>query len=476
MDELKISTFPQQRRVLSGESLVTQTVFINNRDSHVNITSIDVPSPYWYRLTGDDDSHREYVVTNDRPAGLNKRDSNYGLVEQPPYSLSPKSKISRQDDLAALAAEPFAPGRYRLVAFYDRDGHDLSSLPSGVEIVAPQIEKFSSHVSILPPSLGTAFAHREPDGSLAILQRESARNFPQSGVFFRRHRLEASARVGDLTLAVDAAHINGGRWLAWLQDETLAALKAWGSRAEVVAPAATGLTGARFVHPGFQFEDGSGLFLVCGHAGGVVRLQAYAAAPDGCRQLWGVELSRQMPRRILASYKAHAGLQLIWTEETPEAVGIYSRLCDLRGNFREAAPALLLELSEPLAALEIQALAQSGTVHLLSGGQDAKHSMSYRRISTQGAVHVSDPVRFDAPETPVEAWGISTLDEGSLPVLASSGGQILLKHLRAGGDWQPVAERVGTIQHLKVFSIDPETLWLEWVDSRLGHRLKGIYI
>lgn len=475
MSAITIVTVPRTPQVLTGESLVVDTLTINDGGAPVLVHDEDQPSQFSYQLRSLQEGGPRYFVSQSELQFKRAPGETRTEIPAPRYSLSPKRRISRMEDLADLADGPFAPGVYELTVEYKATGETVRSERAVVDVIAPKISHVSSVVCPDTESVTTVFTHVDEEAGTAFLQRESMSRRPQYGVFHRRHTLAGEAAVTGLTTAVDTASMNGGRWLAWLEGPLLGGVKGWGNEVmEGPATIDTGLHDAVLARPGIQLADYSTLFWVAGGRNGENRIQQYAVSKNGWRRAWDAALGTGLPGRVLAQYRPGAKVTLVWTEAGEAGVRLCARSWGMRGEPLEPEPRVLLEAPGPLAAWEIEPVAQggNGAVNALYG-PDKDGRMSYVRLPLEGAAE--EPVRFASPRPPGEAWAILGSGGGDWPVIVKSGPRLLLMRVRAGGQWAEAARNLPSIEHLQLLTMsEGKSLWAQWVDPAFGIKFERV--
>jgi len=476
-DDVAVAVAPKRRQVLAGESLVVTTIVVNRGDRDALVHDPDQPSPFAYRLESAAEGGPRYDVSDlDR---LLRRSSDEIPVpaSEPAYPLAPGRRVSREEDLADLADEPFAPGRYRITVEYARKGGAIASPPASVEVTAPKVGQIASEVCPTQETLTTALAHVDLAEGVTLLQRESSAWRPAFGVFYRRHALPAGARLSGLSTAIDAADVPGGRWLAWLERATLGAVKGWGT--DVMEPPVavdTGLAEARLVRPGVQLEDASTLFWVAGTAGGAARLHQYSVSKAGLTRSFDVPLEAALPGDEARARLTPGGpVEIVWAERAAASGRLHLRRFAADGT-RLDGGAVLAEVAEPLLAFALEPIARPENAALSAlSGPDAEGRMAYRRVPLDPAAAPSEPVRFAPPDGLIaagpEPWALLPTDEGDRPVLVHAGGKVLHTRARRGEGWTAIAADLRRVPHLQLLVMpDERSIFAEWVDPASGVR------
>ena len=137
-------------------------------------------------------------------------------------------------------------------------------------------------------------------------------------------------------------------------------------------------------------------------------------------------------------------------------------------------PELLYERRPPLAAFEMQTLAEGGKtqVHSLFGSGDGE--MNYVRIQLDRQEQSVDERAFPAPSAEVKAWAISTAEIDNPPVIARTADSILWTQAKKNAEWNVLTESTEEITHLHILASDRGGFWAGWVDPSFGIRYAQI--
>jgi hypothetical protein len=256
MDGLTIGTFPQIRAVLPGESFPVESTFENHGAAPIQLPSSEGPSRFAYELLTEKDRSVRYEVSQNLRDMRRTTDIPPPRIF-PPETVEPAHKIQRQEDLAEMHNEDFAPGKYLIRTRYPFEGPpEAVSALSPFTVLVPHIESFSSAVCGRRHVLVTAYVHRREDGGVLILQREAYAD-PREGVALRRIQLEAGPRV-QVAIAIDAVDAGNGRWFGWLRNGSFEAASGWGNRVfDRLKPVRVGPPETILLSPGFQVISAS---------------------------------------------------------------------------------------------------------------------------------------------------------------------------------------------------------------------------
>lgn len=461
MDGLTITSFPQGKAFLSGESLRVNTLFSNRSDALWEVPTPDEPSPLRYELRAEAGG-RAYHVSHDDLVTLlrNEPPDRWSPTELHP--IAPGANLLRSEDIAELSSEPFAPGRYVLISYHRQGGALLSSRPAPVEIVPPRVEAAASAFCAVRGGLASALAHRQGDGRALLLARESYRGQPALGVFKRIAELPGDAPVRDLRVFLDTADIVGGRWIAWVREGRVHARKAWGSAVEqaldAIGPSWDHL---RLVGPGFQRGDASGLALVVGEEGGRSLVAAMRLGQEGAEILWEAPLP-EAPEALAASWDSGDRPWLLWS--APGAVRA------LAGGPGAAAARTIYRLDGPLAAWSVPAVTRTGPTRIaLLERPTARGALRLHTTSLDGGSSAAREIA--PPPDDVAQWALLDAADGGAPwILAASAGRLLAARAEGAAAWNEIGRVAPAAPYLQAYLATGGVAWAEWDDPALGLR------
>ncbi len=476
MNNLQVTVSPVLPEVLSGESLRVRVTVTNTGDEPVSVQGAAIPhSPVLYELRSPDDDRVIYGVS--QQSYRTRRSGGDVLMPMEPVmaTLETGQSVTLGEDLAEYAASGFAPGVYNLVARYQVGAGYVISDPVEVRVAVPNISNLSSLFCILQGNVCCVFDHTNHDGSVSIFQRDIT-----ADILHRRLNIPAPGKVSDLVASAYAAPLGEGQWFAWLQDGTVGAGKGWGTVLNArVNPVPLGLSSAKLVSPGFQLADGSGLFLVSGLSDGEPCMQQFVFSAKGAQDGKIAPLNEYYDDRILACYDPSGKggrMYLAWSKEAISTIGIHLCQYSVDKQAVTVPPELLYERRPPLAALEMQALAEDGKTHVyaLFGPEGGDGEMNYVRIQIHGRKQSIKKRTFPAPSTEVKAWAISTADVDNPPVIARTANSIIWAQVRRDAEWNVLAESTEEITHLQILALDRGEFWASWVDPSFGIRFAPI--
>lgn len=385
-------------------------------------------------------------------------------------SLAPGNTFTYEADLGQLMTDAVPPGRYRVVASLPLGGQSVDSPAVELTVAAPQVNAYSEFVTGTDDKLIALFSQKNRDGSVSLMERESAPGAPWLGVAFRRTTLGAAPSA--LAMAVNYAERVGGYWFAWLEGERIGAGYGWGKGLNSIVPAVpTGLVSTRLIETGRRLSDGRAAFLVAGLDGRqpAVREFIYRYVPDADEDKRPNPEIRTLPfggsaipSQMLAHYGGGAEIELVWPAEQAGETRIWSRRYGPDG-----APKVLYTRREPVAAL---ALGDS-TVEALFGT-----TLVSIPLSGQGQ---PSEWRLTPPEGGAEAWTLAALPGGSPTVLARRGQDLLCWWPPSAAPQAVIARDAGAATHIRLAALQrPDAtgrrVYAIWVDPEKGIQRRAV--
>lgn len=474
MPAVELEVKPKQPRVLSGEALPVETT-VHNRQSQPLATRGEMErSPYVYRLEPQTSDRPTYVLSEAQMAILlanapTKLDAMPNGVTVPPGGQS-----ARQDEIARYSPKPLLTGKYRLIALQEFPDGTVASPPSSVEIVSPTPVAFTAQPCPLLKQLVTAFAQKEQDGSLTILQRTTRSRRPVHSVYYRCGKA-AQNQVPQMAVAVKVGTTPAmGHWLGVMAGSSLEAWYCYGNQVQVrTKPLHVDLSGAKLLATGFESGDQRPIFLVYGNG----RIQAYQVNGSDLAPAWSFAVPFALPPHVfLRSRRAHdvAEVTLVTLEESSGKVTASAL------TYRPPTGALeprrtLGEVPGAIAAADLSPLSGADPtvaedqLHLLTK-PDEKGIIAYHLLPFFGPA--KEPKKIQGPVTKVDAWAISAMGR-KLPVLAKAGERILLAQT-GGSGWQAVASGAGAATMVQLYTLEGEDYYAEWLDPERGFRLERV--
>jgi hypothetical protein len=390
--------------------------------------------------------------------------------ETPMASLAPGSTFTYEADLGQLMTSAVLPGRYRVVASLALGGQSVESAAVELAILAPQVGLYSEFVTGTDDKLIALFSQKNRDGSVSLLERESASGAPWLGTAFRRTTLGAAPST--LAMAVNYAERLGGYWFAWLEEDRVGAGYGWGKGLNSIVPAVpTGLASPHLVERGRRLLDGRAAFLVAGLEGRQPALRefTYRYVPDPDEDKRPNPEIRTLPfggsvvpSQVLARYGDGAEIELVWPEEQAGQTRIWSRSYGPDG-----APKVLYVRRDPVAAI---ALGDS-TVEALFGT-----TLVSIPLSGQGQ---PSEWRLTPPDQGAEAWTVAALPGGSPTVLARRGQELLCWWPPSPAPQAVIARDAGAATHLRLAPLHrPDAarrrVYAIWVDPERGIQRRAV--
>jgi hypothetical protein len=467
MDGLTIGTFPKLRAVLPGESLLVESTFENRGSAPIQLPSSEGPSPLAYDLLSEKDRAVRYQVSEDARDLRRTVDIPPPRIF-PPQTVEPGHSVQRQEDLAELHNEDFAPGKYLIRARYPEEGPpEATSALSPVTVLVPRIESFSSASCGNQKVLVTAYAHRRDDGGVLLLQRESFAD-PREGVALRRIQLEAGPPV-QVAITVDAVDAGNGRWFGWLRDGSFEAASGWGNRVfDRLRPVRIGAPDTILLSPGFQVDLGIGLFGFVLNANGAARLRTMRTSAAGAATAFETELAPQAIRNVRWNYRAESGISVFWQDAEGR---VYRRSLDLQGRPIDVAPVLTSGVAPlawdvaPLGGPELVT-----TVRMPDGRYFFRNLGTGSPEATSSRVPPTQLAELTEGMPPNPKFAFCTTAAGTKIVMAGAG-KIWSTSIGSKGPsaWRQVGDAAQPA-YLHAFSPRGRTCWTEWFEIDIGLR------
>lgn len=463
-----IATFPDKPRYLAGERLEVTSAIANDGDAVLPVADPGGASPYSYRLLRPEDGAEIAQLSASRAALLLDPDPTPPIEPTYSHALSPGQSIGINEEIGHMLPLGIPPGRHHLVASYrGPDAPPLVSAPSRVEVFVPQLAALRSARCSVRGTLGTVLAARDELGEMWLLQRESAAQAPMLGVFHRRRSLGNPAHVQDLCTTIDAAEVRSGRWMAWLDRGSLAALLGFGDRIQrSAAPVALGLTRPRLVHPGVQMADATAVLFAWGMTAADVVVKAYRASAKGLELVGHALLGGRPTGPVRAAIEPTSQtLHLVWDERHEASITLRTRTFDIALGARERAPRTLaaVEGSLPAWALASIAGASGPDVQILVGSEGR---LVHHRASELAVAPM--------PAADVQAWALAAAPSGSnVPgsVVAHAGERIWWWSPGDRSGWRVAVEGVPAVRALGAFHAGLPGYFVEWFDPGWGYRM-----
>jgi len=462
---LVIGTFPKQRAVLPGESFLVETS-IENRDTvSASVANPTGPSPFAYELLLEKDRSVRYEVSQEERDSRRIRDLPPPR-DFPPHTLAVGESQQRDDDLAEMHNEDFAPGKYLIKVTYPTESAPLVSALAPVTVLVPHVESLSSEVCGTRNVLVTAYAHRREDGGVLIMQREAFTD-PRENIAFRRVQLDPGPPV-QVAIAIDATNAGNGRWFGWLRAGTLEAAVGWGNRVILRPPPVRASSAdAILLSPGFQVDVGVALFGIVENAAGGAKVKTMRASSTGVAPAFEMDLGAQGVRNVRWNLNLQNGIAVFWQDAEGR---VFRRAFDMQGKPRDAAPIATSGLVPiewsvmPLGNPDLRTIIRS---------QDGRYFFRELGSGQENAARNS-PVELltlpeGAPANPKFAF--CTISSGSSAIVAAGGGTIWATSVTGGSarPWQVVA-RAERPQYLHAFAPRDRTCWVEWLEADVGLR------
>lgn len=476
MSSIDLEVKPASLLVLSGEALPVVTT-VHNRGAQTVWTRSEMqPSTFLYRLDPRTPDREPYVLSESGmlvslTGGPVKPQEVRDELEVPAGQSE-----GREEEIAAYSREPFAAGRYDLRVMNAFPAGRVTSQPVAVEVAVPKTSAFISQFCPLSRTRSNAFAHREQDGSLTVLQRESRTGKPVHSVYFRRAQLPEGSSP-QLALAVKLGPTAAfGRWMAVLNQGSLDVLYCEGNTVPVR------LNSLRIEHPdarllatGFETTAQVPVFLIASGA----QVHAYRAQGKQLVRAWSFSLPLPLTDRYFLRARPGADLSEV-TVVLLDTKGSRTRAAGITysvASNKAGAAVRVADVEGRLAAADMSPLAgpdpeaPNQQLHLLTA-PDEPRQMAYYTMPLSGAAPSPEPRRFAGPVAEVDHWSITSMIDAH-PVLARAGSRLLVTR-SAGTAWNGLASAAAPPAHAAITSEDGHHCFAEWLDPAHGFRIAQV--
>lgn len=471
-DTLTLACAPARREVFVGESLAVSVVLTNAGAAACEVVAPGSPDPppLSFELRAAASGAVVHQVSRQALEVELAGDEEWEPLDSELLSLASGAAVTYQADLSELTLSSFAPGDYQLVARY-QGSTPVDSPPVALRVVVPQVHHLASLACPVRRLICTAYDHLG-QGAVKLLSREPFAEDPDSGVFYRWLSFTGLDQLGGVSLAIHTAPRAEGRWLAWIQQRHLSAVRPWGDTLGLqVNPRRLALEASLLAEPGFQLADGSGLFVAAGEVSGEAYVTLVSLSGETAGPSTVVPLAPELPGRLLACLSEDCGrIHLVWSEGSGP-VRILRRTYRVDGRPEDPAPALLLERDAPLLALELfprDCEPSGGYAHALLGPPEPDAPLSYFRLPLGSAGWKLEEWQVPLPDDPVDDWAIAASPADGLPVAARCGDRLLLARARLASGWQQVSEGMMGLTHLHLLVTEGARLWAGWCEPGVG--------
>ncbi len=473
MSGIELSLTLRRTEVISGESLALQAVVINLGTQPAEL-QISPYSDVTYEFRSAEDGALRYTTSS--RAYLRGITAGLQLPPLTPtkVTLAPGQSRKLREDPALYLMQPLVPGKYLLSARLAVDQNRVESPAIALQVVPARISHSTLFYCPYQVSMVCVFDHRDQGGAW-VFHRETEGEALTSGIAMRRQAVGRGVQPQDVTAALHVGPRLEGRWLAWLEEGALGALRVWGQAVTAKPPLIPiELAQPRLVQPGFHLSDGSAAFLVAGMAAGRARLQAVTLTPDKGVASAPAPLFEIVPQRVLACWTpggAEARVMLVWADARDSETRVFLRPFSLSGKPLAAGPKQIYARQARLLALELNPLPEDppGCAHALFEPHDHSGRLAYMRIPLAGAPQRPEEFDVPAPPQPASAWAISGLQTGGLLVLACLGDRIWVASAR-GREWAPLTGALGEVRHLRLAASTGGYWGALWADPASGLR------
>jgi hypothetical protein len=476
----RLSIAPQRDQVLAGGCLHVVVTLTHEGPLALQAPADDEARALTYVLEPVADPSRSIVLSQERADGL-RSDATGATralrIDPLPGGMS-RTYVA---DLAGLAVEPVAPGRYLLFAMMDLDGGFVATSKLLVTVVAPRVSDLAVAAGPVMGVLALAAALPRGAGTTTVLQRDSAIGAAGDGILYERAELAATATEVRVAVAVELYANFRVRWMAWMVRGELFAVLAEGSTVfHRTGPIALGLA-APMLHPiGWQPADNEASFAALGaDAAGVVTVAIVTCSPFSEPRVRSFPLAAAaMPGRWAARRGADDSGDLVDVVTVHADDGVTRVLCQRvrldpadgsPARVGETVPVLVAMALEPLVAMALAPVAgvHEGVVDLLFGPVGPERRMRLLRCPLYGSTApVAWTVTVAADSVP-SAWSLAAAACDTPVVLARLGSDISAWHAATHPGWSRVASGAGDVDHLHLVALGG-VHWAIWADPVEG--------
>jgi hypothetical protein len=482
MQMLEMTITLKRTEVLVGESLPLQVILKNPGTAVIEVPNPEGPTEFEFILRDAADGRVVRVLSF--RASMDARSPDplppLSAVKHP---LNPGESLIYERDMSQYAIDPIPVGQYRLSAAYDFGSTRIESQDTPLSIIP---ERLCALATVLGPSegrLAVVFGHSEPNGSVAIYQLESDLHHPGYGTAYRRIDLVPPLPVVGVASAIEFDW-NPGRWFAWIQGDAIGAALGRGRKLRArAASIPLGLEMPILQPVGWQPTVDSAYFVALGldpqKRLTLAAVKFYRTDNSDVKtvQLTGLK----MPLHWAARYQGKNGtvqFDIVTGEDVNGKIRI-QRQSVLLDKVAAEPPILLVERSEPLAALALYPVADAspGIVDVLLGPVGEKGQMTFLRLPIDGGAPVAEWT-FVVPEDPEKkqpsAWAIAPQPVSNPIVLTKIGDRLMVRRADSESEWSILAENASQAEYLRLEAIGNQVAWAIWFDPAMGIQYKRI--
>lgn len=482
--ELKIDAPPG--RFLAGGPLPVNVTLKNSSSSILQAPEAAFQSVFEYGLQSLDPNGHSYSLSA-ISARYERSDDHLPKRPIATSALAAGAVRNYSADLSALSAQPLAPGRYQLTAAFADPGGRVQSPPIAIELFLPRLRALSSVSAVEDARLGQVLIEVGADQSTTVLQRESVDERPDDGRLYPRVKVTAPLQIQGVAVAAEGEPARGVRWFAWLQNGPGgAAIGAGVAQGDAVFkridPVPLGMPVAELAPAGWQGNQEAASFAALAKAAdgrlGLVVAAFSATGKSGVRTV-ALDGMAVPSRWMLRFHGAGAPLKLdlVSAEQAGGQWRVVRRAVDI-GVGSVSVPVVLSEGPEPVAALALEPVKGNGpdVVDVLYAASGTQPRMLFRRLPLAGGKPLEESafgIPLDAGGAPPADWQLSPTAYPQRVAAARFGGQLIGRHLSAGGKGfvlDAQAQGAGLLQLRSAGA----ALWATWVDTAQGLRFAKV--
>lgn len=393
------------------------------------------------------------------------------------FNLGPGLRSRRTDDVVALLNRPLGPGVYEVLPLWPRDDGTVlqPAAAARFEVVAPRPAALSMAVCSTDQRRPFVFVQPQAAGGHTLLLQEAFPGGKALAVF--RPVLSGAGPAGSVAISIKPAEAPGGRWVAWLRGQVLAARRVPSllepePTPEVTLPASAD---GRLLSPGFTLADGSGLFVAVLRRSDdtpglqVVRVHEGGAQTVGDLLRWATRSPRFPVLRYLDMGRGTGALQLVWDEGQTVMAQTFALQAGTVSPVAAAQP--LGTLDDPIVGLSASALGNRQPAAVFVACSTAGHGVRVLRLRAPAATRPAPELDLPALAAAPRALALQGMRSGAAVAAAFPD---RINYAMPGDKQWRTHECRSDAAFLRLTSIDGNTLWLEWLDPSHGFRIKRV--
>jgi len=478
MSSLHLSVeLPVPAEILVGERLPVTVFLTNAGDTPVAVHDMTRTSGFTFFLCGQNPDGVSYEVSQQQ--SRQSKAARAGAEVLPSMGKKPRilkpgeSTTPKKENVASYIDNAFAAGNYQVVVAYETlDGDRIESQPLSLNIKTPQIQCLTSVFCEPTGHFATVFSELSGNGAPRLFARQTITSNATDGTMSCL-KDGPSGPVSDITVASFTVATTMSRWSLISEKDALfgifenAGLSARTSSLKLI------LQDNVLIKPGFEFDDQTGIFFICGRSGNswhMVQIRCFngniAAGPTQ-------QISSSQPRFIGISRikDGDAGRYcFFWVEEAGKLRHICALMLGEDGRAINDDPRVLYETFESVVGLRAPSTqpAADPIVTVLSSLHGSLQKLQLARIAYSSPGKPIEAVTVDGPKAPVSSWHLPEPSNDHGVLLAQSEKFLLWTQAGGDGQWRVLAHSDELISNVQLFITEPRVYWAQWVDAKSG--------